>query len=143
MHRFREEAIVLNTPSLPEAMATREILRELASNGSLLIQRHIKLAELEARRNGKQEKKTAELLGVAGAFAYAGVILLLVAAALGIGVALGDRHWAGALIVGGVLLIFAAALAPIGWKSHVKKPLRRTRDELEKELSWGRSQLTT
>ena len=50
---------------------------------------------------------------------------------------------AGALIIGGALLVIAGVLAPIGWKFHVKRPLRRTRDELDKELSWGRAQLTT
>jgi len=134
---------VLNIPSHPHAMPTGDILRELASNGSLLIQRQVKLAEQEARRNIKQETKSAELFGVAGAVAYAGVIVLLVAAALGIGAALGDRFWAGALIIGGALLLIAGILAPIGWKFHVKRPLRRTREELDKELSWGRAQLTT
>ena len=129
--------------SHPSALSTGDILRELASNGSLLIQRQVKLAELEARRNAVQEKKSAELFGVAGAIAYGGVILLLVAAALGIGAALGDRFWAGALIIGGALLLIGGILAPIGWKLHVKRPLRRTREELDKELSWGRAQLTT
>ena len=134
---------MLNTPSHPSALPTGDILRELASNGSLLIQRQVKLAELEARRNVVREKKSVELFGVAGAIAYAGVIVLLVAAALAIGAALGDRFWAGALIIGGALLLIAGILAPIGWKLRVKRPLRRTREELDKELSWGKAQLTT
>jgi hypothetical protein len=134
---------VIYQPSSPSAMSTRDLLREIASNGSLLIKRQVKLAQLEGRRNLDKEKTAVELLGSGGAVAYAGVILLLVAAALGIGDALDGRYWAGALIVGGALLVVASILGAIGWARRVKKPLRRSRREIDKELSWANTQLTT
>jgi len=134
---------VLETPSSPQSMPTTELLRELFSNGSLLVKRQVKLATLESKRDTRKEKKSLELLGAGGLIAYAGLIVLLVAAALGIGVALGDRYWAGALIVGGALLLIAGLLAPLGWYQRVKKPLSASRGELNKELSWANTQLTT
>jgi hypothetical protein len=133
---------LLNTPSAPDALSTKELLQELSSNASILIQRQVKLATLESKRQTAREKTSVELLGIAGAIAYAGVILLLVAAALGIGAALGDRFWAGALIVAAALLFVAAILAPIGWTRRVKAPLHRTRSTIDKELTWAKTQLT-
>jgi hypothetical protein len=138
-----EEGIVLSTPSSPEAMTTPELVRELASNGSLLIQRQVKLAQLESQRNLHQEKTSLELLGAGGIVGYAGLIVLLVAAGLGLGELLDQRYWAGALIVGGALLLIAGIVAPAGWYRRVKTPLRRSRGELNKELSWATTQLTT
>jgi hypothetical protein len=140
--REKEDAL-MHQPSSPTAMSTRDLLREIASNGSLLIKRQVKLAQLEGRRNLSQEKTAIEFLGSGGIVGYAAAILFLVAAALGIGDALDGRYWAGALIVGGALLAIAAILATIGWVQRVRKPLRRTRREIDKELSWANTQLTT
>ena len=134
---------MLESPSSPRVMPAPELLRELMSNGSLLIKRQLKLAELEARRDAKRERTSLEILGVAGIVAYAAVIMLLVAAALGIGDALGGRYWAGALIVSAALIGAAAILAPLGWWRRVKKPLTKSRGELQKELTWANTQLTT
>jgi hypothetical protein len=124
-------------------MASRDLLRELLSNGTLLLKRQLRLAEMEARRDAKTGKRSLEMLGAAGLVGYAGAIVILVAAALGLGEALGGRHWAGALIVAAILLAIAGVLAPVGWWRRVKKPLRRSREELNKELTWANSQLTT
>jgi hypothetical protein len=124
-------------------MHTTELLREVFSNGSLLVKRQLKLAELEGKRDARQGKRSMGLLGAGGALAHAGVLLLLVAAALAIGEALGARYWAGALIVAGGLLLLAGVLAPLGWYQRVREPLHQSRGELNKELSWAKTQLTT
>ena len=134
---------MLENPSSPEEMSTRELVGELASNGSLLIKRQLKLAELEAARNFNTEKTSVEMLGVAAVLGYSGLIVLFVAAGMGLGVALGHAYWAGCLIVGGALLLVAGIFAPAGWTKRVKTPLRRSRRELRKELTWASTQLTT
>jgi uncharacterized membrane protein YqjE len=131
----------LQQPSSPESMSSKEIVRELVSDTSLLLQRQVKLARLEAAQQAQREKKAVTLLGVAGVLANAGAILLLVVVAVTIGLAL-NALWAGGLIVGGVLLLAAAVVGAIGWKRREKQALPRTRHELEEELTWAKS-LTT
>jgi hypothetical protein len=122
-------------------MQTSALIRELLSNGSLLMKRQLALARIEVRSDVKKERKSLELMGVAAAIGYAAIVLCLVAAALAIGEALG-RPWAGALIVGGALLLAGGALASVGWFRRVRTPLPRTRNELTRERTWATS-LTT
>jgi hypothetical protein len=136
-----EEGSVLH-PSNPEAMSSKDLVRELVSDAQLLLQRQVTLAKLETKDQVKQELGVAKLLGAGGLVAYAGVILLLVAAALGIGQAL-SAPWAGALIVSGGLLLIAAVMGAIGWSHRVRQPLPRSKREVEKEITWAKTQATT
>jgi uncharacterized membrane protein YqjE len=132
----------VHEPSMPEAMSSADLVKELTSNASLLVQRQIKLAKIEAKQELQKGKTMAELFGVAGLTAYAGVILLLVAAALGIGAALDGRYWAGALIVAGALFIPAIITGLLGYQKRIKNPLSRSRAELSKEISWAKYRTT-
>ena len=134
---------MLQQPSSPGALTNRDLLKELFSDATLLAKRQLKLAELEARRQIKRELRAAEILSIGGLLAYAGLILWLVAAALGIGVALDGAYWAGALIVGAALMLAAGVAALVGWSRRVREPLGRTRRELDKEISWARHHATT
>jgi hypothetical protein len=134
---------LLQQPTSPAALTNRDLLKELFSDGTLLAKRQLKLAELEARRQLKRELRSAEWMSVGGALAYAGVVLWLVAAALGLGAALGGAYWAGALIVGAALMLAAAVAALVGYSRRVREPLGRTRRELDKEISWARHHATT
>jgi len=134
---------VLTQASRPEALLNGELLHELFADASLLIKRQIRLAQLEARRQLHREKSAVEWLGSGGLIAYAGVILLLVAAAAAIGDALGGRVWLGAIIVGCALIAIAAAAGLIGFAKRVREALPRTRRELNKEITWARTQVTT
>jgi hypothetical protein len=127
---------------MPEAMSSADLVKELTSNASLLVQRQIKLAKIEAKQELQKSKTMVELFGVAGVTAYAGLILLLVAAALGIGAALGGRYWAGALIVAGALFIPAIITGLLGYQKRIKNPLQRSRAELSKEISWAKYRTT-
>jgi hypothetical protein len=132
----------VHEPSMPEAMSSSDLVKELSSNASLLIQRQVKLAKLEARQELQKGKTMVELFGVAGLFGYAGAMLCLVAAALGIGAALDGRYWAGALIVAAVLFIPAIVTGLIGYQKRLKKPMQRSRNELSKEITWARYRTT-
>ncbi len=132
----------MHETSIPEAMSSADLVKELTSNASLLVQRQVKLAKLEAKEELKRGKIMAELLGTAGVFAYAGLVLLLVAAAAAVGEALGGRLWAGALIIAGCAFVVAAVAGAAGWSERVKQPLKRTRAELSKEITWARYRTT-
>jgi uncharacterized membrane protein YqjE len=132
----------VHEPSMPEAMSSADLVKELTSNASLLVQRQVKLAKLEVKQELEKGKTMAVNFGVAGLTAYAGVILLCVAAALGIGAALDGRYWAGALIVAAALFIPAIITGLIGYQKRIQKPLPRTRAELSKEISWAKYRTT-
>ena len=129
-------------PSNPESLSSKDLFRELLSDTQLLVQRQVALAKLEARDQIKQELRVAKLLGVGVAVAYAGVILLLVTAALGIGANVASL-WMGALIVSVVLLAIAAVVGGIGWARRVRKPLPVSTREVEREITWAKDQVTT
>ena len=127
---------------MPEAMSSADLVKELSSNASLLVQRQVKLAKLEAKKELQKGKTMAELFGVAGLCAYAGVILCLVAAGLAIGAALDGRYWAGALIMAAVVFIPAIISGLLGYKKRITNPLPRTRAELSKEITWAKYRTT-
>ena len=132
----------MHETSMPEAMSSADLVKELTSNASLLVQRQVKLAKLEAKKEIAKGKTMAELFGVAGLCAYAGVIMCLVAAALAIGAALDGRYWAGALIMAAVMFIPAIVSGLIGYQKRITNPLPRSRAELSKEITWAKYRTT-
>ena len=132
----------MHETSLPEAMSSADLVKELTSNASLLVQRQVKLAQLEAKQEIAKGKTMVELYGVAGLCAYGGVLLCLVAAALAIGAALDGRYWAGALVVAAALFIPALVSGLVGYKKRVINPLSHSRAELSKEISWAKYRTT-
>ena len=88
-------------------------------------------------------------LGIVGFVAFSAIIttavvLLLVGAAWGLGVLMsgpyGPRIWAGALIVGGVVLGALVAGVLLGLKMLTKASRRRTVDKYEQRQQWQRGQ---
>lgn len=132
----------MHQSSMPEAMTSADLVKELTSNASLLVQRQVKLAKLEAKQELQKGKTMVELYGAAGLCAYAGVVLMLVAAALGIGAALDGRYWAGALIVAAVMFVPAVVIGLLGHKKRLTNPMPRSRAELSKEFTWAKYRTT-
>ena len=132
----------MHQPSMPEAMTSTDLVKELTSNASLLVQRQVRLATLEAKQELHKGKTMVELYGAAGLCAYGGVLLCLIAAALGIGAALDGRYWAGALIVAAVLFVPAVVTGLAGYKKRLTDPMPRSRAELSKEITWAKYRTT-
>lgn len=132
----------MHEPSMPEAMSSSDLVKELTSDASLLVKRQIELAKLEAKEELKKGVVMASMLGAAGVCAYAGLILLLVAAAMAIGAAINGWYWLGALIVAGGMFVFAGITGGIGYARRLKQPLKRSRAELSKEITWARYRTT-
>lgn len=132
----------MHQSSLPEAMTSADLVKELSANTSLLLQRQLKMAKLELEQELHKRKSVLELMGAAGLLAFGGTMMLLMAGACAIGAALGHL-WAGGLIMAGLLFIAALVPALIGWQKRVRTPLlARTRKELTKEISWARYRTT-
>jgi hypothetical protein len=121
-------------------MSAKQIVQELASDASLLIDRQVKLARVELRDELIREAKSAGLLGAAAVLGWSAFTLLLTAAALALGLVL--PAWAAALIVAGLVLMGAVVLAAVGWAARVRRTLPRTRRAAQKELSWAKTQKT-
>ena len=132
----------MHEPSMPEAMSSADLVKELSANASLLVQRQVKLATMEAKVELQKGKTMASFLGIAGLCAYAGVLFCLVAAALAIGAALDGRLWAGALIVAAALFVPALIAGLVGYQKRLTNPLPRTRAELSKEITWAKYRTT-
>ena len=132
----------MHQPSMPEAMTSTDLVKELTANASLLVQRQVKLATLEAKQELQKGKTMVELYGSAGLCAFAGSVLCLVAAAFAIGAALDGRYWAGALIVGAVMFVPAVVIGLVGHKKRLTNPMPRSRAELSKEISWAKYRTT-
>lgn len=132
-----------NISSSPETLSSPELMKELLADAQLLVKRQVLLARLEAEQQLKKGGLAVGLLGSAGGIAFAGLILLLVAAAQAIGMALFGFLWAGGLIMAGALFILAGIVGGIGWLERVRRPVPRTRRTLEKEITWARNQAVT
>jgi predicted phage tail protein len=113
-------------------LSNRELWKTLLSDASELIKAEVTLAKSELRRDLKQEATMAAGLGAGALLAYAGIILLFVAGALGLATVM--PGWAAALVVAGLLLAAAGASAAIGWARRVRTPLERTRREAQATL---------
>jgi predicted phage tail protein len=113
-------------------LSNRELWKTLLSDASELIKAEVTLAKSELRRDLKQESTMAAGLGAGALLAYAGIILLFVAGALGLATVM--PGWAAALVVAGLLLAAAGASAAIGWARRVRTPLERTRREAQATL---------
>jgi hypothetical protein len=123
-------------------MSSADLVKELSANASLLVQRQVKLATLEAKEELQKGKTMASLFGVAGLCAYGGAIMCLVAAAMAIGTLLDGRLWAGALVVAAALFIPAIGAGLLGYRKRVTNPMPRTRAEISKEVSWAKYRTT-
>lgn len=134
----------MHTESEPEAMGTNELVKELAADSALLVKRQLELATLEIKNELKQRVGILETFGVSGLMAFAGILMLLVAAASALGSALGRGLWAGALIIAAILSAPAAIVGAIGYRKMESREsfFKRSRRELDKEIEFSRT-LTT
>jgi len=113
-------------------LSTVQLLREIASQGGLLVKKQVALAKTELKADARTEAKVAGGLGLAAVGAIITLTLLLVTAAFALALVL--PAWAAGLIVTGVVAVFVAILAGVSWSRRIRKPLQRSRDELKQDI---------
>ncbi len=113
-------------------LSTVQLLKEIASQGSLLVKKQIALAKTELKSDARTEAKVAGGLGLAAVGAIITVTLLLVTGALAL--ALVMPAWAAGLIVSGVVAAAVAIVAGVSWSRRIRQPLQRSRDELKQDV---------
>jgi len=113
-------------------LSTVQLLKEIASQGSLLVKKQIALAKTELKSDARTEAKVAGGLGLAAVGAIITLTLLLVTGAFALALVL--PAWAAGLIVTGVVAVAVAVLAGVSWNRRIRTPLQRSRDELKQDV---------
>ena len=113
-------------------LSTVQLIKEIASQGGLLVKKQIALAKTELKSDARTEAKVAGGLGLAAVGAIITVTLLLVTVAFALALVL--PAWAAGLIVSGVVAVFVGVLAGVSWSRRIRKPLQRSRDELKQDV---------
>jgi uncharacterized membrane protein YqjE len=127
---------------MEENRSIRDLLSDFATGTRELIQKDIELARAEFSENASAAVSAIQSMAVAGALAYAGFLVLLLAAVLGIDEWL-HRPWLSALIVGAPVLLLAGVFAMAGRKTirqksllpkRVPRSLRRDKELVQKHI---------
>jgi hypothetical protein len=92
-----------------------DLLGDLGNQFSTLVRKEIDLARVEVTSSVSRVGRGAALAGIGGALMYAGVLVLLGAAILGL-IAAGLEPWLSALLVGGAVLAFGAIVTSMGMR---------------------------
>jgi uncharacterized membrane protein YqjE len=92
----------------------RDLLRQLADDGSSLVRSEIDLAKVELKESGRHFALDGIKIVAAASIAWIGLLAVIAAAIIGLGVALDGMYWLSALIVGALFLVIGGVLAKLG-----------------------------
>jgi len=123
-----------------DATSTSELMGELTHTVSKLVAKHVELAKAEAIMQAKRQATMAVGFAVAGLLGYAGFLLLVWAAVLGLARAM--PGWAAALVVGILVCAVGGLIGFLGYRRRVRQPLWRTRETLAEDGRWLRPRTT-
>lgn len=96
-----------------ESRGIGDLLGDLSRQVSTLVRKEIELARTEVTTSVGRISRGAAMAGAGGAILYAGLLVLLIAAVLGL-IEAGVQPWLSALIVGVVVLAIGGALTAFG-----------------------------
>jgi Putative Actinobacterial Holin-X, holin superfamily III len=118
-----------------------DLFGSLTSQLGQLIHKEVELARTEITANAVRTGKNASLIGVGGAVAYGGFLVLL-AAAVGLLVTLGLDLWLSALIVGLLVIGIGLLLVQRGRSQLEAGSLapEKTIETLKEDAEWAKDQ---
>lgn len=118
-----------------------DLFRDLMNETKVLIQQEIQLLKLEMSHKATQAGKDVAFIAVGGALAYAGLLVLLVAATLAL--ALVIPGWASALIVGLVVVGIGYGLIQKGISDlkNINPVPQKTIDSVKETKQWATNAL--
>lgn len=113
-----------------------DLFRDLMHETKILIQQEIQLLKLEMSQKAAQAGKDVAFIAVGGALAYAGLLVLLIAATLAL--ALVIPGWASALIVGLAVAGIGYALIQKGISDlkNINPAPQKTIDSIKETKQW-------
>jgi len=125
-----------------EDRSIRELLSDFGAGTRDLVRKEVELARVEISENISAALAAVRSMAIGGALAFAGLLVLLAAAVLGLNEWL-QRPWLSALIVGAAAVAVAGGFAMSGRKtvreeslSPTKSPrsLRRDKELVQKHI---------
>jgi hypothetical protein len=129
----------------PEGPSISELVSDLTRETSELIRREVELARLEVSEAVARVQTGVSSMAIGGVFAFAGLLVLLAAAAFGLDLVL-HTPWLSTLIVGAAAVVLGAILLAVG-KSRLTRltperslrSLRRDSELVQDHLPGGNS----
>jgi uncharacterized membrane protein YqjE len=119
-----------------------DLFRQLAQDSATLVRQEVALAKAELRENVKSVARDAAKIAVGAVVAAVGALVLVAFLVLLLGDAVG-RYWAGALIVG-VLMVAIGALLAMGAMKRLKRDTitpEQTLQTLKEDKQWLQSEM--
>lgn len=125
------------TPRAGTDRSLGELVADATGELSTLLRKEMELAKTELKQDVSALGKGVGAFGGAGFLGYLGIIFLSLGAMFGLDAVL--PLWAAALVVGGVYLLVAGALALMGKKAIGQMPgVPRTVKTLKEDVEWAR-----
>jgi hypothetical protein len=117
-----------------------ELFAELSRQTSALVRQEVDLAKTEMTQKAREVGKDAGFMAAGGAVAYAGLLVLLAALVLLLG--LWIPLWVSALIVGVLVLGIGGFLVLLGRDRLTKTTMapQQTVETLKEDVRWAREQ---
>ena len=118
-----------------------ELLRELSGETRTLVRQEIKLARTEMSEKASEAGKDVASVGLGGAIAYAGFIVLAFGLALLLGLVMPD--WLAFVITGAVIGLIGYSMLQSGLSALRKTnfSLQRTEDTLREDKQWMKDEM--
>jgi hypothetical protein len=113
----------------PSGETATQLVREALEQMRELVRLEVALAREEARDEWVRARAAGVSLGAGGVAALMGLTMLLVALAAGVA-----HMVVAALVIGGILIVLAAALGLIGYRGIPRKPMVGTKERIEADL---------
>jgi hypothetical protein len=116
----------------------RDLLKQLAGEGTDLVRNEISLAKLEMREMARDVALDSAKLAAALGLALIGGLALIAAAIIGLGNLLDGRYALSALIIGVIVVAIGGVLASAGIKGlkNVPQP-DATKRSLQRDKEWA------
>jgi Putative Actinobacterial Holin-X, holin superfamily III len=127
------------TSGRARALSTRELIAEILSKASALVQKEVELARTEIKADVNAYLGMARSFAIAAVAALAGLNMLLVALVAALSLYL--PAWLAALLVGGLLLLCGGIIAWVAWTRRVTNVLAVTRRTLKDDVEWAKERL--
>jgi uncharacterized membrane protein YqjE len=119
-----------------------DLFRQLAQDSATLVRQEMALAKAELRENVKSVARDTAKIAVGAVVAAVGVLVMVAFLVLLLGDVIG-KYWAGALIVGVLLVAVGAFLAMGGMKRLKKDSITpdQTLQSLKEDKQWLQSEM--